>query len=194
MEGKWSDITDAVCAAFILYVILPLCFMFFSYNSFLVILKLWYILVEILLSSLCYFCMWMNFNRMREEGVISKDAKFSFISNLLFFIFFLSIPLLAPYSEYEGHYLPYFTLLFLTFELISFPLVKHFRLVNGRLIIMIVFCFLSLPFLIHVSPKTIAIFLISLAYFIASMLDIRRNRFPYFALAYLERKSIRGST
>jgi hypothetical protein len=192
MEGKWlSYMSSGLAAAFILYII-PIIspFPFYSYFWSIVIQnKDIYVLIGVLLSSLLYLFMWMNFNRMREEGAIPKDANFSFISNLLFFTFFLSIPLLSPYSEEEEHYIPYFSLLFFTLSVVfSVSLSKHFKPVEGYFITMIIFCSFSLLLLTQASLKFITVFLISLAYFITSILDVRRNRFPYFlALEYSEK-------
>jgi MFS family permease len=186
MEEKWlSYMSSGLAVVFILYII-P---MFFLDTFFLYFRKDIYVLIGVLLSFLLYICSWKEFNRIREKDTMFKNFKFSFISNLLFFTFFLSIPLLSPYSEEEEHYIPYFSLLFFTLSVVfSVSLSKHFKPVKGYFITMIIFCSFSLLLLTQASLKFITIFLISLAYFIASILDVRRNRFPYFlALEYSEK-------
>jgi len=190
MRKKWlSYIGQGLAVTFILYII-PMFFpgLFFPYFR-----KDMYVLIGVLLSLLLYLFMWRDFNRMREEGVIQKDAKFSFISNLLFFTFFLSIPLLSPYQEAESSCVPSLLLYFLVLVFLSDSLSRRFGPVKGHLIPIIISCSIF-PLLAQAGLKIIMILLFLLAYFIASILDIRRNRFPYFVLAYLERKSIRGST
>ena len=186
MRKKWlSYMGQGSAAVFILYII-PMFFpsLFFPYFR-----KDIYVLIGVLLSFLLYLFMWRDFSRMREEGVIPKDAKFSFISNLLFFTFFLSIPLLSPYQEAESSCVPSLLLYFLVLVFLSDSLSIRFGPVKGHLIPIIISCSIF-PILAQAGLKVIMILLFLLAYFIASILDIRRNRFPYFVLAYLMRENI----
>jgi hypothetical protein len=175
MEGKWlSYMSSGLAVVFILYII-P---MFFLDTFFLYFRKDIYMLIGVLLSSLLYICSWKEFNRIRKKDTMFKNFKFSFISNFLFFIFFLSIPLLAPY-QVGSFILGSLSIVFFAFVSISTYQSMVLGPVKGHLMSIILFCIYAI---ISISIKTDLNYkilsIIPLAYFIASMLEMRRNRFP----------------
>jgi hypothetical protein len=176
MRKKWlSYMSSGLAVVFILYII-P---MFFLDTFFLYFRKDIYVLIGVLLSFLLYICSWKEFNRIRERDAMFKNFKFSFISNLLFFTFFLSIPLLAPYPEVGSFILGSLSIVFFAFVSISIYQSMVLGPVKGHLMSIILFCIYAI---ISISIKTglnyKILSLLPLAYFIASMLEMRRNRFP----------------
>jgi hypothetical protein len=141
-----------------------------------------YTIIGVLIISLFYLCTRIGFYDLRKRGIISEDAKQSYISYLLFSAAILSTLLLAPY-EFEGSIVGSIlgTFCGCTGIAISLSYGRAFTPMKGYFIAMIIFCSLCGPPLFFglVSWKEVVFLLLCLAYFAASIVEVRRKRLPF---------------